>query len=50
MKLETIKKTNSEIFSKYFWYQNPLFLAKDLLNMSQVKNGQIEKQAIYSMN
>ena len=50
MKLETIKKTNSKIFTKCFWYQNTLFLAKDLLNVNQVKNDQIEKQAIYSMN
>ena len=34
------KDTNDEIFRKYFKYQNPLFLAKDLIRAQQVKNEQ----------
>ena len=41
---------NSEIFRKYFVYQNPSFLAKYLLKANQVKNNQIVNQAIYSIN
>ena len=31
-------------------YQNPLFLAKDLLQVNQIKNNQIANQGIYSTN
>ena len=32
---------NSEIFKKYFRYQNPSILEKDLFIANQVKNDQI---------
>ena len=35
------KDTNDEIFRKYFKYQNPSFLAKDLIRAQQVKNEQV---------
>ena len=41
---------NSEIFKKYFRYQNPSILEKDLFIANQVKNDQIGNQAIYSTN
>ena len=41
---------NGEIFRKYLGYQNPSFLAKDLLKDIQVKNNEIVNQAIYSIN
>ena len=45
---ENFKKLNSEIFREYFRYQNPSFLAKDLLKANQVKksNGNLS----YSFN
>ena len=50
MKLEMTKSINNEILREYLGYQNPTFLAKDLLMVSQVKNSQIKNRAIYSMN
>ena len=41
---------NSEIFKKYFRYQNPSILEKDLFIANQVKNDQIGNWAIYSTN
>ena len=41
---------NSEIFKKYFRFQNPSILEKDLFIADQVKNNQIGNQAIYSTN
>ena len=35
------------MFTKYFGYQGPSFLAKHLLKDNQVKNNQIVNQAIY---
>ena len=40
----------NEIFREYFGYQNPLFLAKELLKASHVENNPTVNQAIYSMN
>ena len=37
------KNTNSQIFKKYFHYQSPSFLAKDLYEDNQIKNGRIVK-------
>ena len=34
------KDTNDKIFRKYFKYQNPSLLAKDLIRAQQVKNEQ----------
>ena len=44
------KYTNNEIFKEYFGYQNPSFIAKDLLKANQVKNNQKEIKALYSVN
>ena len=41
---------NSGIFREYFRYQNPSFLAKDLLKANQIKNHEIVNQAFYSVN
>ena len=38
------------MFREYFGYQDPSFLAKDLLQANQVKNSKIVNQAIYSIN
>ena len=39
MKLEMKKiYINNEMLKEYFWYQDPSFLAKDLLKDNQVKN------------
>ena len=35
------KDTNNDIFWKYFQYQNPLFLAKDLIKANHAKNEQL---------
>ena len=35
------KDINDKIFWNYFKYQNPLFLAKDLIRTSQAKNEQL---------
>ena len=39
---------NSGIFREYFRYQNPSFLAKDLLKANQIKNPEILNEAFYS--
>ena len=39
---------NSGIFREYFRYQNPSFLAKDLLKANQIKNPEIVNEAFYS--
>ena len=44
------EKLNTEIFKKYFGYQNPSFLAKYLFKANQVINDQIVSLAIYSNN
>ena len=42
MKLQLTKKyINDDIFWKYFKYQNPSFLAKDLNRTNQIKNEQL---------
>ena len=42
MKLQLTKKNkNDDIFWKYFKYQNPSFLAKDLNRTNQIKNEQL---------
>ena len=38
--IEHGKDTNDKIFRKYFKYQNPSLLAKDLIRAQQVKNEQ----------
>ena len=45
---ENFKKLNSEIFREYFRYQNPSFLAKDLLKANQVKKS--NSNLSYSFN
>ena len=35
------KDINDQIFWNYFKYQNPLFLAKDLIRATQAKNEQL---------
>ena len=35
------KDTNNDIFWKYFQYQNPSFLAKDLIKANHAKNEQL---------
>ena len=42
------EKLNSEIFREYFRYQNPPFLAKDLLKANQVKKS--NSNLSYSFN
>ena len=37
------KERNDKIFQKYFRYQNPSFLAKDLVRAKQGKNEQLVK-------
>ena len=37
------KEINDKIFQKYFRYQNPSFLAKDLVRAKQGKNEQLVK-------
>ena len=44
------KGISSEIFNKYFWYQNLSVLARDLIKTDQSKIKQIVKQAIDSIN
>ena len=44
------KYANNEIFKEYFGYQNPSFIAKDLLKANQAKNNQKEIKALYSVN
>ena len=44
------EKLNTEIFKKYFGYQNPSFLAKDLFKANQVIINQIVSLAFYSNN
>ena len=44
------KVISSEIFNEYFGYQNPSFLAKDLIKNDQSKNKQIVKQTVDSIN
>ena len=44
------KGISNEIFNKYFRYQNPSFLAKDLSKTNQSKKKQIVKQTIHSIN
>ena len=44
------KVIGSEIFNEYFGYQNPSFLAKDLIKNDQSKNKQIVKQTVDSIN
>ena len=44
------EKINTEIFKKYFGYQNPSFLAKYLFKANQVRNNQIVSLAICSNN
>ena len=41
---------NDKIFIKYFGYQNPSFLAKNLVKANEFKNNQMENKAIYLMN
>ena len=38
------KKINNEIFKKYFRYQNPSFLGKDLYKVDQAKNEEMISQ------
>ena len=38
------KTVNNDIFKKYFWYQNPSFLAKNLYKANPDKNKQIVNQ------
>ena len=44
------KGISNEIFNKYFRYQNPSFLAKDLSKTNQSKKKQIVKQTIHPIN
>ena len=44
------KGISIEIFNEYFGYQNPSFLAKDLIKNDQSKNKQIVKQTVDSIN
>ena len=44
------KDINNKIFNEYFGYQNPSFLAKDLIKTNQSKNKQIVKKTIDSIN
>ena len=41
---------NHEIFREYITYQNPSFVAKELLKANDIKNNEIVNQVIYSMN
>ena len=44
------KNISSEISNKYFGYQDPSFLVKDLIKTDQSKNKQISEQTIDSIN
>ena len=39
------KDINDEIFWNYFKYQNPAFLTKDLISVTQAKNEQLVNNA-----
>ena len=43
------KDTNDKIFWNYFKYQNPFFLAKDLIRTTQTKNEQLVNNVKYGL-